>query len=224
MVYARKVGDKTVTLTVSGMLWNRSLVMQDEETGSLWSHILGEAMRGPLKGRELTPIPSAMTDWKTWREGHPDTTVVMLSRTSKNYRREFYKKPARFVLGVLEGGEAASYPFDALTRHPVVNDELGDELLLIVFLPDSKTAMVYRRTLGEKKRLLTFESRDGEVFDRETSSRWDPFTGRALAGKLKGKRLTPVPGVVSYRRVWEAFHPDTRVWKAEKPKPERKKL
>ena len=52
-MYATKVEDKRLTFFVSGMLWQRSLVMQDKETGSLWSHILGEAMRGSLKGTSL---------------------------------------------------------------------------------------------------------------------------------------------------------------------------
>ena len=59
-MYDRQVKDQEVTLTVSGKLWNRSLVMQDTETKSLWSHILGEAMDGELKGVVLKSLPSDM--------------------------------------------------------------------------------------------------------------------------------------------------------------------
>ena len=69
--------------------------MYDRETDSLWSHLLGEAMKGPLKGSELKQIPSVMTDWKTWRTQHPESTVLWLSRTSHEYRREFYQQPER---------------------------------------------------------------------------------------------------------------------------------
>ena len=48
-MYARKVGDQVLTLQVSGKLWNRSLVIRDIETESLWSHILGKCMDGDLK-------------------------------------------------------------------------------------------------------------------------------------------------------------------------------
>ena len=44
------VKDRKLTLCVSGKLWNRSLIMMDKETDSLWSHLLGEAMAGPLEG------------------------------------------------------------------------------------------------------------------------------------------------------------------------------
>ena len=56
-MYARKVKGKALTLSVSGMLWNRSLVILDAETKSLWSHILGRAMRGPLEGETLEVLP-----------------------------------------------------------------------------------------------------------------------------------------------------------------------
>ena len=40
------------------MLWNRSLVMYDVETKSNWSHILGRAMDGEMKGTRLEMLPS----------------------------------------------------------------------------------------------------------------------------------------------------------------------
>ena len=51
MVYARSFGKQTITLLVSGKLWRNSLIMQDEETGTLWSHVSGEGLDGPHKGR-----------------------------------------------------------------------------------------------------------------------------------------------------------------------------
>ena len=48
----------------NGMLWNRSLVMYDRETESSWSHILGEAMDGKMKGATLDHVPSDR--WTLW--------------------------------------------------------------------------------------------------------------------------------------------------------------
>ena len=72
-MYARTVGQQTLTLAVSGLLWNRSLVMIDQETGSHWSHLMGTAMKGPLKGEKLEVFPSTMTDWATWRAKYVNT-------------------------------------------------------------------------------------------------------------------------------------------------------
>ena len=73
MVYARSLGDTTLTLIVSGKLWRNSLIMMDEETKSLWSHVSGEALSGPLAGRRLESIPSVQTTWKEWVAAHPGT-------------------------------------------------------------------------------------------------------------------------------------------------------
>ena len=58
-MYASQVEEQTLTFAVSGMLWKRSLVMVDSETKTLWSHLLGKAMRGKLnfiKGLKVIKI------------------------------------------------------------------------------------------------------------------------------------------------------------------------
>lgn len=195
------------------MLWERSLVMRDEETGSLWSHLLGRCMQGPLEGAELEALPSVMTDWKTWRAEHPDTTVLMMSRTSVNFRREIYREPSRFVVGMAEGETARAWPFDQLVRRPVVNDQFSARPVLIVFDRPSGTAFIYDRTVGS--RTLSFTLRDGSLVDEQTESRWSAARGEAIDGPLRGTRLAPLVGIVSFRRAWDTFHPDSQYWSAE---------
>jgi hypothetical protein len=187
------------------MLWNRSLVMYDKETQSLWSHLLGQAMHGPLKGKKLEQLPSVMTDWRTWSKLHPEGTVVMLSRTSKEYRSEFYRAPAQFVLGIAAEGKAKAWGFGELGKAPALNDEWDKRPVLVAFDKASVTARLYDRKLD--KQVLTFQMADGKLTDKETQSTWEPVTGRAVAGPLQGKYLTALPAVVSYRQAWLQFHP-----------------
>ena len=213
-MYAREVKDRTITLAVSGMLWNRSLVMIDTETDSLWSHLLGEAMQGELKGARLEVLPSLMTDWGTWRKLHPNSTVVMLKRTSSRFNREFYRNGMhRFVLGYASGENAVAWPFEALEKQPAINDKLHDTPLLVVFDSPSSTAFLFDRRVGD--RTLRFDIKDGKLLDDETKSVWNAHTGQATAGPLKGQQLTPLAGVVSFRRAWMIFHPTTRLWEAK---------
>lgn len=209
-MYASEVKERRLTFVVSGMLWQRSLVMMDLETRSLWSHLLGRAMRGPLQGAELESIPSVMTDWKTWRLQHPESTVLNLSRTSREYRREFYRDRSQFVIGMADG-TARAWPFDELAHQSIVNDQFNDEPALIVFLKDSATALIYDRRLGE--RTLSFDDKDGKLVDRETGSQWDGSSGKALGGPLLGESLRRKVGIVSYRRAWEKFHPHSEYWR-----------
>ena len=195
------------------MLWQRSLVMLDLETRSLWSHLLGQAMNGQLKGAELEMLPSSMTDWKTWRTQHPATTVLNLSRTSREYRRQFYHDPSQFVLGMADGGMTRAWPFDQLVRQPVVNDKIDRTPVLVVFMKDSATAMTYDRRLDD--RTLTFTDDGGKLLDDQTKTQWDPASGKAVAGLLAGKQLVQQIGVVSYRRAWRDFHPESSYWKSD---------
>lgn len=207
-MYARDVDGKRLSFGVSGMLWNRSLVMYDKETGSLWSHILGVAKQGPLRGKKLEQVPSVMTDWKTWSKEHPDGTVALLSRTSKEYRTEFYGNPAQFVLGIAEGGKAKAWGFDRLAKAPAVNDTWDGQPVVVLFDRDSVTARLYSRKV--KDRELIFESRGGKITDRETGSTWEPVTGQAVDGALKDSHLQALPAIVSYRQTWHAFYPESK--------------
>ena len=207
-MYAREVKGKTLTFAVSGLLWNHSLVMIDSETNSLWSHLLGKAMAGELMGTQLKTLPGLMTDWKTWRERHPETTVVTLSRTSHNYLTEFYQSSDMFVVGLVDGGQAKSWSFDLLAKKPVINDVLDERPLLIAFDSESSTAFVYNRQAADQT--LEFLAREGQLIDRQTESIWDPATGHCEQGDLEGQALELIPAIVSFRHTWLIFHPDTQ--------------
>lgn len=207
-MYAREVGDKKLTFGVSGMLWKRSLVMYDKETNSKWSHILGKAMEGPLLGKELEQIPCVMTDWMTWSKEHPDASVVILTRSSKEYRREFYKRPGDFVLGIASGGKSMAWAFDALAKKSVVHDTWDGKSVVVLFDNAAMTARLYSRKI--KDRELTFEKTKDGIKDKETGSVWEPTTGRAVGGTMKGSHLAALPAIVSYRKTWKAFYPDTK--------------
>ncbi len=207
-MYARSIDGRVLTLAVSGMLWERSLVMIDQETGSLWSHILGTAKQGPLRGKQLEQVPSVMTDWKSWSGAHPDGTVVLLTRTSRDYGTEFYRQPAHFVLGIAQNGDAKAWSFDTLQRSPAVNDTFRDQPVVVLFDLGSSTARLFSRSLDGRS--LTFEYRNGRFYDRESGSTWDPITGRAAEGPQRGAYLQALPAIVSYRHTWKVFHPQSK--------------
>ena len=50
--------------------------MQDKETGTLWSHVSGEALSGPLTGTTLEQVPMVQTTWREWVAAHPQTLVL----------------------------------------------------------------------------------------------------------------------------------------------------
>ena len=79
-MYARQLDGRVLTLAVDGRLWKESMVLYDQETNTRWSQMTGVAQTVPLKGKTLNPLPSVMTDWRTWRRMHTDGSVVVLPR------------------------------------------------------------------------------------------------------------------------------------------------
>ena len=65
-------------LRTSGLLIRSNKVMYDLTTYSVFDTFLGKAVTGPLaeKGIELEQATVVTTDWKTWKEAHPETTVL----------------------------------------------------------------------------------------------------------------------------------------------------
>ncbi len=202
-----------MTFAVSGKLWQRSLVMLDMETKSLWGQLLGRAMDGPLEGQSLESLPSLMTDWESWRRNHPKTTVLMMSRTHTQFTREVYRDLRKWVIGMVEEGQSRAWPLDGLRQQPLVNDRVGHQPIVLIFDPVNITSYAYSRELGGQT--LDFQSDGDRVTDRQTGSTWDGPSGRAIDGRLKGKMLKPLVTILSFRRPWEGFHPDSTIWRPE---------
>lgn len=209
-MYATTVKDKKLTLTVSGRLWKRSLVMMDIETKSLWSHLLGEAMDGELKGEKLEPLPAQMTTWAAWKQQHPKTTVLDMSRTFRNYDKSVYRKPQQYAIGLNIAGKMFHATFESMIAKPLLNVTLNEWPVLISYDIDSTAARVFDRKVGQQ--VLEFESKGKDrIVDSATGSTWDTVSGQAIDGTMKGKTLRHMVAIPSYTRAWMMFHPDSQI-------------
>ncbi len=227
MVHVRKLEGKTYTFIVSGSLWRNSLVMQDEETGSLWSHITGEALDGELKGKKLSMIPSVQTSWALWHEAHPDTKVLKKEKEIKSSHYERYfsdpertgifrthwlreKMPGKdFVYGMSRGPFALAVTEKKLESVPVLNVDLGGEPIVVARSSDGGVVAYSSRMDGRE---LHFTTGDRNTMrDGETGSAWDTSTGLCTSGSMKGKRLDPIIVRKAYWFAWSSFYPNTEV-------------
>lgn len=201
-----------MTLQVSGMLWERSLVIRDLETGSLWSHLLGKCMDGKLKGETLEVLPGVLTTWADWSKRHPQTTVLAMSRTAKKFNEDVWRTPKRFVYGVPlgVGREAPAVTLPKLMKSPVVGMSSDGVALLVTYELESKRCQAFDPTVDGKVLAFTADGKGG-MRDEGSGSTWDLVTGVCLSGKWKGRTLVGRPGFISYRRAWEVFHPDSEI-------------
>lgn len=207
-MYVREIDGRRLTLQVSGKLWMRSLVMSDVETGTEWSHLLGKGMAGPLKGRRLKPLVTDMVTWAVWKNEHPETTVLNMSRTHRDYSDGFYRDPSRFLFGFNIGSKHFALPMKLMQQNPVFAFEAANRHLLATFDNAGKVTHLFETDVDGRR--LEFEQIDLRVMkDKQTGSRWEILNGRCIGGPLKGKLLRQRVGIMSFRRAWENFHPDS---------------
>lgn len=185
--------------------------MRDLETGSLWSHILGQAMRGPLQGEQLAILPSEVTTWVDWRSRYPETTVLNLSRTAEVFDTQDAQLGARGALGygVRVHGETKAYSRSFLIENPLFHDEIGGESIVLVSDPEAVRTVAYFRKVGDQT--LRFQSTEeaNVTRDDETGRLWD--LGAGVSRDPDSVWLERVAGYITYLSAWERFFPESEI-------------
>jgi hypothetical protein len=98
------------------------------------------------------------------------------------------------VIALELNGESRAYPLQILIWHEIVNDTVGGIPVVVTFCPLCNTALVFERPVIDGE-LLTFgtsgnlRNSDLVMWDRQTESWWQQFTGDAIVGELTGTRL-----------------------------------
>jgi hypothetical protein len=233
-VYSRQVGDRTLTFGVSGMLKDNALIMFDEETKTVWSHITGVALAGPLKGRRLRRIAGVpKIRWRQVKANYPEAKVLVTNRGRSDAPVSSYADyhasevvgvrpmsapadnrlaPKKLVAGLEVNGAAKAYPLELLARKGVIQDEVGGVPVVVARVASAEAVVVFDRRVGG--RTLTFEAptAEGRMKDVETGSQWAALRGVAVDGPLRGKTLTRLPHVTMYWFGWHAYYPKTAVY------------
>ncbi len=71
-VFDRTVDGMTLTFTeIDGKVD----MIEDNETGSQWNRLTGEAVAGPLVGKSLVRVPFTLAFWFGWSDHYPDTRL-----------------------------------------------------------------------------------------------------------------------------------------------------
>ena len=110
-----------------------------------------------------------------------------------------YKRPDDVQAIVLVGKDVIKvYPYNILTWHEIVNDEIDGTPVAITFCPLCGSAVVFNRTLPDSE-VSTFgvsgsllES-NMIMYDRATENLWQQSTGKTLAGSFYPAELTHEP-------------------------------
>lgn len=137
------------------------------------------------------------------RDGIPAITGPEMIPVAEETRLE----PRDPVMTVeIEGAAPRAYPLRYLTWHEIVNDVIEGTPVAVTFCPLCNSGLVFDRRLDG--RVLEFgvsgmlRHSDMIMYDRQTFTWWQQFTGEAIVGTLTGRELEPV---VSWMESWQQF-------------------
>ncbi|MDP2366563.1 MAG: DUF3179 domain-containing protein [Ignavibacteria bacterium] len=246
--------DFLLQFEVSGMLRKSDMVMADKQTETWWQQLEGKGIVGNLEGAELSVIPSLVISVEEFFNRYPDGKILSkatgIEGAEEYYGKNFYKnydnpkgKPYdRFfspedidprlpamerIVDIRSAGEFKVYPFSAVEKTGVINDEFNGKNVVLFYQPgtisvldekeikDSKDigmVTVFNPVLDGEK--LKFKRIDNKFIDENTNSVWD-ITGRCIEGKLKGKELQIEPHGNHFAFAWLAFYPETKIYGVE---------
>jgi hypothetical protein len=120
-------------------------------------------------------------------------------------RPKFIKMPISMglqepVIYLEINNEAKIYPIRILTWHEIVNDQVGGIPVSVTYCPLCNASIVFDRRF--KGQILDFgtsgrlRKSDLIMYDRQTETWWQQFTGEGIVGKLAGKKLKKIPALI----------------------------
>ena len=200
---------------------NQNFIMRDDETGSWWQQVTGEAIFGPMKGRHLTTVPMDELSFALWKREHPAGRVLRPDPTVKEYETKDWeahiaKLPLaiharnkrladrEIVIGVSLDGHDRAYPVRSVIAQSPVIDDVGRAKIILLAGDDGRSVRAFECGTVELFR------NGGKLIDA-TGSEWS-FNGRAVSGPLAGTQLKPIPLLKDYWFDWENYHPETTVY------------
>jgi hypothetical protein len=187
------VRDRDYTFGVSGRLYKSNVLLYDHQTESLWSQLMQKAVSGPLVGEKLRKIPSTRTRWQTWQRRNPQTLVLS---DDTGYNRDYAIDPYEGYYRV--GG--IMFPVGDVRKDLAVKDRvLGVQI--------NQTAKAYPLKWLRANPGIHEDQLAGQTIEIEVDSDGEVVSVRNQNGEA-------IAATYSYWFAWQAFHPETRVFKS----------
>lgn len=116
------------------------------------------------------------------------------------------------LIQITHKGVTRGYPLAILTWHEIVNDVIAGDPVAITYCPLCNAAIAFSRRHDGK--VLEFGTSgllrhsDLIMYDRQSDSWWQQFTGESIVGAYAGQSLTKLPVLVVSYESFLAKHPD----------------
>ena len=234
MAYDSTMGGLNLIFDTEGRLYDSNSVLIDRNSGSLWLQETGMAFDGPLLGRGLPMVPVYWTNWGAAKRTFPHATVLAKPNSNKPYGRDPYGNYLR--KGTYYDNDRLIYPVERTDKRfarktPMFCIEYEGQLLAIdigyvkkkgavnFFVGPHALLAAYDRGLGVVRLFnrqiwaepFLFISQNGALMDLTTRSVWDPKSGVAVDGNMKGASMPQFYGAYSMWFAWYSINPETLV-------------
>ena len=119
------------------------------------------------------------------------------------------------VIAVEYNGDARAYPLQILIWHEIVNDEVGGKPISVTFCPLCNASIVYDR--NHQGKVLDFgttgrlRKSDMVMYDRQTETWWQQFSGEGIVGELAGTLLKQLPTRIIAFADFQSAYPQGKV-------------
>jgi hypothetical protein len=226
-VFNPMIQQKPATFRLVGMD-HFNAMFEDEETGSWWMQVNGQAVAGKHKGETLEAIPVEQTSLKSWLEHYPDALIFQGDSLYKEHydslaqydegtkvskltgRDSLSWKDKSWVVGVNLGLFAKAYDWNELVESRIINDQIANTSVVVALSPDSVSFHVWKRD----SLLFTLDSTQLFLADNNTNSRWN-WKGECVEGALKGSHLEMVQAYQQFWHSWSTFYPHTKKYQTQ---------
>jgi len=130
-----------------------------------------------------------------------------------------YLEDDELVFGVEINRDTRAYPLRILDWHEMFNDVVGGVPVALAYCTLCGSGILYDTRVPGREEPFEFGSsgflyRSNKLmYDQQTHSLWNQFTGRPVVGPLTGSgiELDVLPVTITQWQDWRARHPDTKV-------------
>ena len=196
----------------------------------------GEAIEGPLEGKQIEMFPVVWTTWGKAKVRYPNAQVLDRPSASRrpygkdpygSYQRPptYYQNdqilypvmhvdrslhPKEPVLGIKMETLRLAIVKRSVAAMGVANIDIGMVPLVALYDPGLDAIRIFQRQTGNKT--LNFLMQDNKIYDRESMTEWTP-DGKGAYGRYRDQQLTQVPAMEVMWFAWTAFYPDTAIFR-----------
>jgi hypothetical protein len=190
-------------------------MFEDATTGSWWRQATGEAVKGPLSGRQLPEIFCEQTSLLAWMKLHPQSLVMQADEafdkrydSTTNYetgrsRKKLtgtdslsWKRKSR-VVGLVHRGRERAYDWNQLLGKKILTDTLGGMPVFLVVSADSAGFFAFEQPEGTTT--LSIRSDTIEVNGRRYRLDGKEIDTNAVLNRVRAYQ--------EFWHSWETFHP-----------------